>query len=32
LTPRWVSQLRNRFIAGLRVSDTPSVAGVPLLS
>jgi transposase len=27
LTPRWVSQLRNRFIAGDRVSETDSRGG-----
>jgi transposase len=27
VTPRWVSQLRNRFIAGDRVSETPSRGG-----
>jgi transposase len=27
LTPRWVSQLRNRFIVGQRVSETPRCGG-----
>jgi transposase len=27
LAPRWVSRLRNRFIAGERVSETPSRGG-----
>ena len=27
LTPRWISQLRNRFIAGERMGETPSRGG-----